>query len=73
LSFQLRKQHFGLMLAPLVDAGRVFDEPRLSLSDWRAAYGGGFRVAWNQSSISRLDVATSREDMGVYIDVDLPF
>jgi Omp85 superfamily domain len=73
LKFHLFKQHFGLMLAPFLDVGRVFDNAAFSLSSWRAAYGGAFRVAWNHSSIFRLDVATSREDMGVYVDVDLPF
>ena len=71
--FRLRGQHFGLMLAPLLDVGRSFDRPRLSPAQWRAAYGGALRVAWNHSSIIRLDVATSREDTGIYLDVDLPF
>jgi len=71
--FHLCKQHFGLMLAPLVDVGRVFDNVELSLSQWRAAYGGAFRIAWNYSTIFRLDIAASREDTGVYFDVDLPF
>lgn len=71
--FQVRRNRFALMLAPFLDAGRVFDAPELSLSGWRAAYGGGFRVAWNRSTIVRLDVATSREDTGVYLVIDLPF
>jgi outer membrane protein assembly factor BamA len=71
--FHLRKQHLELMLAPLLDVGRVFDKVELSLSSWRAAYGGGFRVAWNRSTIIRFDFATSREDTGAYLGVDLPF
>jgi len=71
--FRLRKQHLELMLAPLLDVGRVFDKVELSLSSWRAAYGGGFRVAWNRSTIVRFDFATSREDTGAYVGVDLPF
>lgn len=71
--FSLWDQRFGLTLAPLVDAGRVFDHARLTLAGWRADYGGGLRVAWNRSTIIRLDVAVSREDSGTYVTVDLPF
>ena len=71
--FQLWDQRFALTLAPLVDVGRVFDRTRLSLSGWRTDYGGGLRVAWNRSTIIRLDVAVSREDSGTYVTVDLPF
>jgi hypothetical protein len=71
--FHLFGQHFGLMLAPLLDVGRVFDKATFSLSNWRASYGGALRIAWNRSSVFRLDIATSREDTGVYFDVDLPF
>lgn len=71
--FHLFKQHFGLMLSPLLDVGRVFDKVELSLSHWRAAYGSAFRIAWNYSTIFRLDVAASREGTDVYFDVDLPF
>lgn len=71
--FHLFEQHFGLMLAPLVDVGRVFDKVELSRFSWHAAYGGAIRVAWNHSTIVRLDVAASREDTGIYFDVDMPF
>jgi outer membrane protein assembly factor BamA len=71
--FHLFQQHFGLMLAPLFDVGRVFDRAEIGPSAWRAAYGGGLRVAWNHSSIFRLDFAASHEDSGIYVDVDLPF
>ena len=71
--FHLFGQHFGLMLTPFVDLGRVFDKPTLSVSDWRPSYGGALRIAWNHSSIFRLDIAGSREDTGVYFDIDLPF
>ena len=71
--FRLSGQHFGLMLAPLIDVGRVFDKLEASLSDWRASYGGALRIVWNHSTVIRFDVAASREDMGVFVDVDLPF
>lgn len=71
--FRLFEQYFGVMLAPLFDLGRAFDSVEISSSAWHAAYGGGLRLAWNHSSIFRLDIAGSREDTGIYVDVDLPF
>jgi outer membrane protein assembly factor BamA len=71
--FRLWKERFGIQVAPFLDVGRVFDRVDFSLSNWRPAGGGGLRIAWNHSSIFRLDIAGSREDTGVYFEVDLPF
>ncbi len=71
--FRLLKQHFGLQLAPFLDVGRVFDNVELSFSNWRPAYGGALRIAWNHSTIFRVDIAGSREDTAVYFDIDMPF
>lgn len=71
--FALRRQRFAVMLTPLFDAGRALDRVQLSLSRWRFDYGGALRVAWNRSTIIRLDVATSREDTATYLAIDLPF
>jgi hypothetical protein len=71
--FHVWKEHFGLQVAPIIDVGRVYDKVDLSLTGWRASYGGAVRVAWNQSGIFRIDVGASREDVAFYVDVDMPF
>ncbi len=56
------KQHLSLGLTPFFDMGSVWDKPSdLSFSGWRAAPGLGGRIAWNQSTIVRLDYGHSRE------------
>ncbi|TVQ91798.1 MAG: peptide-binding protein [Deltaproteobacteria bacterium] len=60
--FNLFKQHFGLGLTPFLDAGSVFDDwSQLSFERWRVNGGLGARIAWNQSTILRLDYAVGRE------------
>jgi hypothetical protein len=42
--------------------GSVWDKPSdISFTQWVGAPGGGLRLAWNQSTIIRLDFAASRE------------
>jgi hypothetical protein len=71
--FPLLGQLFSLQIAPLVDAGRVFDRVGLSFSDWKVAAGAGLRVGWNRSTIVMFDLGVSREDTGFYIDWGMPF
>lgn len=71
--FPLLQQHFSLLVAPFVDAGRVFDRVGFSLADWKVAGGGGLRVGWNQSTIIMFDFGASREDTGFYIDFGMMF
>lgn len=71
--FHIAKEHFGLQLAPMLGAGRVWDKVDFGFTGWRASYGGGLRVAWNHSDFFRIDVGASREDVGFFVDVDMPF
>ena len=74
--FDLLRQHFSLQVAPLFDAGRVFDRVDFSFKDWRYSAGGGLRVGWNRSSIIIFDFAMSPEDRtpeDFYVDYGMPF
>lgn len=56
------KQHFAFDIMPFYDAGRVWDRiQNFNFRDYRRNYGVGARIAWNQSTIIRADVAASRE------------
>ncbi|WMJ73985.1 DUF5982 domain-containing protein [Cytophagaceae bacterium ABcell3] len=60
--FRLLNQHFVLGLTPFYDMGSVWDNlTDINLRQWRGAPGIGGRVAWNQSTVLRLDYAQSRE------------
>lgn len=69
-----RRQHFGLMLAPFLDVGRVFDSMSdLELRRFRNGQGAGFRIAWNQATIIVLDYGVSREGSTLYVNFNHPF
>ncbi|MFN3918615.1 MAG: Omp85 family outer membrane protein [Flavobacteriales bacterium] len=60
--FKLLKQHFALGVTPFYDFGSVWDRPGdMNFRQWRGAPGIGGRIAWNQSTMLRLDYAQSRE------------
>lgn len=60
-------QHFGIGLAPFVDAGTVRDRWQdLDFDDVKISYGCGLRIAWNQSTIMYLDYGRSTEDGLLY-------
>ncbi|TVR40611.1 MAG: peptide-binding protein [Cryomorphaceae bacterium] len=60
--FKFLKQHIALGLNPFYDLGSVWDRPGdISFHRWQGAPGMGARIAWNQSTILRLDYANSRE------------
>ncbi|MCC5943444.1 MAG: BamA/TamA family outer membrane protein [Bernardetiaceae bacterium] len=60
--FKFLKQHFALGLTPFYDMGSVWDNlTDINFQKWRGAPGLGGRIAWNQSTILRLDYARSRE------------
>ncbi|MGY6558914.1 MAG: Omp85 family outer membrane protein [Nitritalea sp.] len=60
--FNAFNQHFALGLTPFYDFGTVWDGIRdIQLNQMRGAPGIGGRIAWNQSTVLRLDFATSRE------------
>ncbi|MBS2015355.1 MAG: BamA/TamA family outer membrane protein [Deltaproteobacteria bacterium] len=69
-----RKQHFGLMLVPFFDVGRVFDSiSDFKLERFRNGQGAGLRIAWNQATIVVIDYGVSREDSSLYINFNHPF
>lgn len=60
--FRVLKQHFNVGLTPFFDFGSVWDQPAdMNLRQWKGAPGIGARIAWNQSTILRLDFAQSSE------------
>jgi outer membrane protein assembly factor BamA len=72
--FDFKKQHFGLMLAPFLDVGRVFDSlSDLELKRFRNGQGAGFRIAWNQATIVVIDYGVSREGSTLYVNFNHPF
>ena len=69
-----KRQHFGLMLAPFLDVGRVFDTlSDIELARFRNGQGVGFRIAWNQATIIVLDYGVSREGSTLYVNFNHPF
>jgi outer membrane protein assembly factor BamA len=69
-----KHQHFGLILAPFFDVGRVFDSlDDLELRRFRNGQGAGFRIAWNQATIVVVDYGVSREGSNLYINFNHPF
>jgi len=67
--FQVFKQDFQIILAPFLDVGRVFDSIESTrLEGYRASYGAGVRIAWNQATVIMIDLGFSSEDSGIYID-----
>jgi outer membrane protein assembly factor BamA len=62
-------QRLSFIVAPFVDTGRPYDSlGQLSLRNWRTAYGGAFRVAWNLATIGTVDYGVSSEDSGFYVN-----
>lgn len=60
---KFRKQRFSFTVVPFFDAGTVRDRWQdLNFSNIRTSYGGGLRIAWNQSTILSFDFGLSKED-----------
>jgi outer membrane protein assembly factor BamA len=60
--FNILKQHMAVGVTPFFDFGSVFDRPgNFTIKQWNGAPGIGGRLAWNQSTILRLDFAKSSE------------
>jgi outer membrane protein assembly factor BamA len=66
-------QHLRPMLAPFVDAGRVFDGTQLRLDGWRADYGIGFRLIWNLVTTVSFDYGISSEGQIFQMDLGYAF
>ncbi len=68
------KQRFAFTLAPFFDAGTVRDNWQdLDFSSLKTSYGGGLRVAWNQSTILSFDFGVSKEDKLFYFGIGQAF
>lgn len=71
---QWGKQHLGFGLAPFVDVGTVRNRWQdLGFNNLRVAYGGGLRIAWNQSTVLSLDYGASKEDKLIFFGIGQAF
>lgn len=71
---KIRKQLFGIGIAPFIDAGTVRDRWQdLSFEKVKLSYGGGLRIAWNQSTIISLDYGRSKEDALIFFGIGQVF
>ena len=71
---KLGKQRFALGVASFIDAGTVRDRwQELNLLNVKFSYGGGLRIAWNQSTILSLDCGLSKEDRLIYFGIGQAF
>lgn len=68
------KQHFAFGLAPFLDMGTVRNDWRdLNFKDVKYSYGGGIRIAWNQSTVLFFDYGVSKEDRLFFFGIGQPF
>ena len=68
------KQRFGFTLAPFFDAGTVRDKWQdFNFTNIKTSYGGGLRIAWNQSTIISFDYGISKEDKLFYFGIGQAF
>jgi len=71
---KLGKQRFAFGLAPFFDVGTVRDRwQNLNFDGIRISYGGGLRIAWNQSTILSFDYGVSKEDRLFYFGIGQAF
>lgn len=67
-NFNLLNQKMNLGANIFYDAGSVWNRPRdMNFKQWVGAPGVGARLAWNQSTIIRLDFAASREGSQTFL------
>ena len=68
------KQRFAFGIAPFFDAGTVRNNWQdLNFSNIKTSYGGGLRIAWNQSTILSFDHGFSKEDKLFYLGIGQVF
>ncbi len=71
---QIGKQRFAFGVAPFFDAGTVRDRWQdLNFKNIKTSYGGGLRIAWNQSTILSFDYGHSKEDRLFYFGIGQAF
>jgi outer membrane protein assembly factor BamA len=72
--FTIWNQNLRPMLAPFVDAGRVFNKTgQFTLNDLQVTGGLALRVAWNLATLISFDLGFSREGYGFYMQIGHPF
>ena len=65
---------FAFGIAPFFDAGTVRDNWQdLNFTNIKTSYGGGLRIAWNQSTIISFDYGISKEDKLFYFGIGQAF
>lgn len=71
---KLGKQRFAFGVAPFFDAGTVRDRWQdLNFKNIKTSYGGGLRIAWNQSTVLSFDYGHSKEDRLFYFGIGQAF
>lgn len=71
---QIGKQRFAFAVAPFFDAGTVRDRWQdLNFKNIKTSYGGGLRIAWNQSTVLSFDYGHSKEDRLFYFGIGQAF
>jgi outer membrane protein assembly factor BamA len=71
---KLGKQRFAFGVAPFFDAGTVRNRWQdLNFKNIKTSYGGGLRIAWNQSTILSFDYGHSKEDRLFYFGIGQAF
>ncbi len=71
---KLGGQRFAFGIAPFFDAGTVRNDWRdLSFKNIKTSYGGGLRIAWNQSTILSFDYGMSKEDRLFFFGIGQAF
>ncbi len=68
------KQRLAFGVAPFFDMGTVRNDWRdLSFRDIKYSYGGGLRIAWNQSTVLFFDYGMSKEDRLFFFGIGQAF
>lgn len=71
---KLGNQRFAFSVAPFFDAGTVRNRWQdLNFDNIKISYGGGLRIAWNQSTILSFDYGHSKEDGLFYFGIGQAF
>lgn len=71
---KVKKQRFSFGIAPFFEAGTVRNRWQdLNFKNIKTSYGGGLRIAWNQSTIISFDYGISKEDKLFYFGIGQAF
>lgn len=71
---QFDKQNFAFSLAPFIDFGTVRNNwQNLNFNSIKTSFGGGLRIAWNQSTMLSLDYGISKENNLLFFGIGQAF